>query len=137
MSNFKLSKKSEDNMVGMHPDLIKVIRLALELSSYDFGVNSTSVRTMEEQKKLLASGVSKTLNSRHVKSNNSCNLSCAVDINVYNEEGKLTWEIGYFRKVAQAFVTAAITLGIQIELGCLWKSFVDGPHIQLSRKVYA
>lgn len=135
--SFQFSKRSMVNMKGMHPDLIRVLHRAIEITPYDFGVNESSVRTMDDQRKLVAIGKSQTLNSRHVKSNNACNLSCAVDINVYDEHGNLTWEIGYYHKVAQAFVTAAIELGIQIELGCLWKSFVDGPHIELSRKVYA
>jgi hypothetical protein len=91
---------------------------------------------MAQQLELIAAGRSKTENSRHVPENNECGLSCAVDVVIYDEAGVVTWEIGYFRKVAQAWITAAIERGTQVELGCLWKSFVDGPHIQLGRRFY-
>lgn len=135
MSNFQLSTTSRKNMYGCHPDVIRLVNRAIEITPYDFGINSSTVRSVAEQMKLVADGKSKTMSSRHIPANNECNLSCAVDINVY-VNGKITWDIGYFRKVNQAFVTAAIELGIQIELGCLWRTFVDGPHIQLSKKVY-
>lgn len=135
VSQFKLSKKSKTNMALVHPDLVEVVERAIELTPYDFGINSTTFRTHEEQAHLVATGKSKTMNSRHVPDNNECCLSCAIDFNVY-VGGKLTWDIKYFRKVAQAFVTAAIEKGIDIELGCLWESFVDGPHIELSRRLY-
>ena len=133
---FELSQKSRKNMEGVHPDLVRVVERALELTRYDFGINATSVRTIEQQKDLMAQGRSKTMNSRHIPGINQCNLSCAVDINVYDETGGITWSIGYYRKVNQAFVTAAIELGVQIDLGILWKTFIDGPHVQLSKKEY-
>jgi len=133
---FRFSKKSIANMKGVHPDLIKVAERAIELTKYDFGISSTSVRTLEQQKDLMKRGASKTMNSRHIPGNNKSDMSCAIDIQVYDETAGITWSIGYFRKVNQAFVTAAIELGVQIELGILWKTFIDGPHIQLSKKDY-
>ena len=133
--SFKFGRSSEAMLTRIHPDLVKVARRALEISPYDFGINSSSVRDLETQKQLVAEGKSQTLKSRHIVVEPT-DLSHAIDINVYDENGKITWEIGYFRKVAQAFVTAAIELGVQIELGCLWKSFVDGPHIQLPWNLY-
>jgi len=132
---FIFGKASCLYLIGVHPDLIRVAKRALEISRYDFGINKSSVRTKEEQEHLLAMGKSKTLNSRHIAESNQCGLSCAIDINVY-VGGKITWDIKYFRKVNQAFVTAAIELGVQIELGCLWESFIDGPHVQLGWKDY-
>lgn len=132
---FKLSSKSKRVLGRVHPDLVKVVSRALELSKYDFGIDANSVRTFAQQKEMVAKGKSWTLSSRHVVHDEQ-DLSKAVDLIVYDENGQVTWEIGYFRKVNQAFVTAAIELGVQIELGCLWKSIVDGPHIELSRKYY-
>jgi len=131
---FKFGSTSEAMLNRVHPDMVKLCRRALEISPYDFGINSSSVRTLKEQEKFVAEGKSKTMNSRHIVVSPE-DVSMAVDINVF-VNGKITWEIGYFRKVAQAFVTAAIELGIQIELGCLWRTFVDGPHIELDRKYY-
>ena len=55
-----------------------------------------------------------------------------LDIAVY-VNGKITWDIKYYRKVAQAFFKAAIELNVQIEWGGLWETFIDGPHYQLAR----
>jgi len=135
MGDFKLSKKSESNMMGLHPDLIVLAKEAIKITPYDFGINSSTVRTKEQQEIFVAEGKSKTMSSRHVPSNNECLLSCALDFNVY-VNGKITWDIKYFRPVAQAFVTTAIKYGIPIELGILWRTFIDGPHCQLSRETY-
>lgn len=139
---FKFGNSSEKSMIGVHSDLVIVARRALELSQYDFGIGNTSVRTSEEQSSFVARGLSKTMNSRHVPENNECRKSCAIDIFIYDSFGQSVFNLsrkeqhGYFRKVGQAFVTAAIEEGIQIELGMLWQSFVDGPHIQLRHEDY-
>ncbi len=124
MKHHKFSKRSLERLSEVHPDLQKVVHKALELSPYDFGITEGK-RTIERQKELYDSGKSQTMNSRHLDGD-------AIDIAVYIESG-LTWEIGYYRKVAQAFFAAAIELGIQIEWGGLWRTFVDGPHFQLAR----
>lgn len=132
---YELSAKSEANMLGLHPDLIRLAHQAIVITPFDFGINSSTVRTIEEQKKLVEDGKSKTMASRHIPENNESNLSCAIDFNVY-VDGRITWNIEYFRPVAQAFVTAAIDAGIQIDLGILWRTFIDGPHVELNREYY-
>lgn len=135
MEHHKLSNRSKAVLARVHKDLAALAEDALKLSPYDFGIDPNSVRDMTRQKELVAQGKSLTLNSRHLVISDA-DVSHAIDLIVYDEDGKVTWEIGYFRKVAQAFVTAAIARGVQIELGCLWESFVDGPHIELSRGYY-
>lgn len=39
MNNFLFSKRSEGNLVGVNPELVKVVRRALELTAVDFIVN--------------------------------------------------------------------------------------------------
>lgn len=129
MKHHKFSRSSMAKLNTCHPDLKKVAVRALELSPYDFGITE-GVRTIERQKELVASGASKTMNSRHIE--NADGVSEALDIAIYLDSG-LTWEIGYYRKVAQSFFTAAIELGIQIEWGGLWRTFVDGVHFELKR----
>lgn len=128
---YKLSTKSKQRLVDVHPDMVKVVERALELSPYDFGI-SEGVRSLEKQKQYVAEGKSKTLNSKHLRQETG--YSHAVDIAVY-VKGQITWEVEYYRKVAQAFFTAAIELGVQIESGVLW-SWVDGPHFNLNDKYY-
>ena len=130
MSNWKLSRRSQLRLQGVHPDLVKVVYRALELSPYDFGITEGK-RALETQKKYVAEGKSKTMNSYHLEQGDG--YSHAIDFVVYLGSD-ITWEIGYYRKVIQAFMTAAIELGVQIEAGGLWRTLVDGPHIQLNKK---
>lgn len=129
MKHHKFSQRSLERLSACHKDLQKVAHRALELSKHDFGITE-GLRTIERQKELFESGASTTMNSRHLENENG--VSEALDIGVYIESG-LTWEIGYYRQVAQAFFDAAIELGIPIEWGGLWRTFVDGPHFQLKR----
>lgn len=136
---FKFGSTSEAMLAQIHPDMVRVCRRALQISPYDFGINRSSVRSIEEQRKFVDEGKSQTMNSRHIVVSPE-DFSMAVDINVYVNgkyiNGDTAAEVGYYRKVNQAFVTAAIEEGVQIELGCLWRTFVDGPHIELSREYY-
>ena len=52
---FKLSQRSKDRLVGVHPDLVKVVHRALELTPVDFGITE-GVRSLETQKKYVAEG---------------------------------------------------------------------------------
>ncbi|HHS2762346.1 TPA: M15 family metallopeptidase, partial [Providencia alcalifaciens] len=49
MSNFKFSQRSENNLKGVNPDLVKVIRRTLEITPVDFIVIE-GLRTHERQK---------------------------------------------------------------------------------------
>ncbi len=121
---FKFSKRSRDKFKGVHPDLVKVAEKALELTPYDFGI-SEGVRTFERQKELVEAGKSRTMYSRHLTGQ-------AIDFFVL-VNGEVTWDFKYYKEVADAFKRAANELGIAIEWGGDWKSFLDGPHIQLKR----
>ena len=129
---FILSQRSLNNLSGVHPDLVQVIKRAIEITPYDFGV-TRGMGTVEEQQELVEKGVSTTMNSLHLPQHDG--YSHAVDLGVYID-GKLTWEHKYFRKVIQAVFTAAIELGVQVEAGGLWRDFIDSPHIQLNPKYY-
>ncbi|WP_050875035.1 M15 family metallopeptidase, partial [Yersinia frederiksenii] len=67
-SNFRFSQRSENNLKGINPDLLKVVRRALEISAVDFSVIE-GLRTIERQKELVATGKSQTMNSRHISGN--------------------------------------------------------------------
>ena len=60
------SKRSLDNMKGLHPDLVLVLNRALLTSPHDFVVTE-GLRTLDRQKELVRIGASKTLKSRHLK----------------------------------------------------------------------
>lgn len=129
---FRLSNNSLSKLDGVHPHLVRVVKRAIEITPYDFGITE-GVRDIERQQQLLKDGKSTTLESRHLIQDDG--NSHAIDFAVY-VNGKITWEIGYYRKVVQAFMTAAIEEGVQINSGALWRTFVDGPHIELNIKYY-
>lgn len=62
---FKFGKTSEANLVGIHPDLVRVVRRALLIASDDFKVIE-GLRTAARQRELFAAGKSKTMKSRHL-----------------------------------------------------------------------
>lgn len=124
MVKWKFSFRSEEKLKGVHPDLVSVVRRALELSEYDFGV-SEGLRTLERQTELVKARKSRTMNSRHLTGH-------AVDIFVL-DGGKVTWEFEKYRTVSEAFFKAAEELGVKIVWGGNWKTFKDGPHFELAR----
>lgn len=130
MEHHRFSKSSLNRLSMAHDDLERVAVLALKYSKYDFGI-TCSLRTIEEQEQLVKDGKSQTMKSRHLP--NEQGVSEAIDFAVYLN-GSITWSIRYYRVVAQAFFRAAIELGVDIEWGGLWETFVDGPHVQLRAK---
>lgn len=123
-SNFKFSRRSEDNLKGVKPQLDDVVRRALELSSVDFDITE-GLRTLERQKQLYAEGKSQTMNSRHLTGD-------AVDVVAY-VGGAVSWDFPLYRKISEAFKQAGQELNTPIEWGGDWKTLVDGPHFQLKR----
>lgn len=124
---YKFSQKSKDKLQGVNPDLVKVIYRALELSEVDFGITE-GVRTRERQEYLYNSGKSKTMNSRHLTGK-------AVDVVAFIN-GVVSWDLKEYAKINEAFQKASLELGIPIIWGGSWKSFVDGVHFELDRRVY-
>ncbi|MFW5661733.1 MAG: M15 family peptidase, partial [Oceanicaulis sp.] len=59
---FRFSERSEQRLDGVHPDLVRVMRRALDLTHLDFTVLE-GLRTLERQHKLYADGATKTMNS--------------------------------------------------------------------------
>ena len=58
--SFKLSQRSLSRLEGVHPSLLSTVEKAIQLTKVDFGC-SCGVRTIEEQKVLLAKGASTTM----------------------------------------------------------------------------
>ncbi|EOO9467045.1 M15 family metallopeptidase, partial [Escherichia coli] len=112
------------NLEGVKPQLVAVVRRALELSEVDFGITE-GLRTKERQKQLVAEGKSQTMNSRHLTGD-------AVDVVAWGGS-QVSWDWPLYEKIAQAFKQAAAELGTAIEWGGDWTSLKDGPHFQLRR----
>jgi peptidoglycan L-alanyl-D-glutamate endopeptidase CwlK len=124
---FIFSQRSEERLKGVHPDLVNVARRALALSPVDFGITE-GLRTVERQKQLVAEGKSQTMNSRHITGH-------AVDVFAYPTPAG-SWDMTYYRQIADAFSAASKELGIPVEWGGNWTTLKDGPHFQLPHRAY-
>lgn len=124
---FQFSQRSLDRLVGIHPDLVKVVHRALELSDIDFCVTE-GLRTIIRQKELLAKKATTTMRSRHLTGH-------AVDLAaVINKE--IRWDWPLYDRLAHFMKAAAAELNVPIEWGGDWTTFKDGPHFQLPWKDY-
>jgi len=129
---FVLSQRSLDKLKGVHPDLVKVVHRAIQITKVDFTV-TCGVRTLAEQKVLVAAGASKTMNSRHIPGKDG--YSKAVDLAAMIGSD-IRWDWPLYSKLAEAMKAAAKELSIPLEWGGDWKTFKDGPHFQLPAKTY-
>lgn len=132
----KLSASDEAHLKKVHPDLARVIRRAAK----DWGdPNKTffitcSLRTVAEQKKMVAAGASQTMRSRHLPGKTN-GLSHAIDL-ALKVGGKMKWDWPLFVDLAKKVKDAARAENVPIEWGGDWKSFKDGPHFQLPWSKY-
>ncbi len=124
---YKLSSRSLQRLDGLHPDLVKVVKRAIQITDIDFTVLE-GMRTVERQKELVKKGASKTMNSRHLTGH-------AVDLAPLHD-GKVSWDWPLYYRLEKVVKKAAKDVGVQIEWGGDWKSFKDGPHWQLPWKKY-
>ena len=147
---FKLSKRSLSRLEGVKPELVAVVQRAITITGVDFGVIQ-GLRTIEEQRELVAKGASQTMKSKHLTGE-------AVDVMAYiGSRG--SWEMNLYDDIADAFKVAAIEEDVQIRWGAAWhisdlrewdgtmqdamdeyidlrrsqgrRPFIDGPHFEL------
>lgn len=123
----KLSQKSLTRLSGLHPDLVKVVKRAVEISDMDFTVLE-GLRSVERQRELVKKGASKTMNSRHLTGH-------AVDLAPLTN-GSVTWDWPQYYKLEKIVKRAAKDVNVTIEWGGDWKTFKDGPHWQLPFSKY-
>lgn len=147
---FKLSQKSLDELKGVDPRLVAVVKRAIQITKVDFGVTE-GLRSLATQKKFVAQGKSKTMNSKHLTGN-------AVDLVAY-VDGKVSWELNLYDNIADAMKQAATELKLPLRWGAAWnvpditkwngtmesammhyvdtrrkegkRPFIDGPHFEM------
>lgn len=148
---FKLSKRSLGRLEGVKPELVEVVKTAITLTDVDFGVTQ-GLRTIEEQKLLVAKGASQTMKSKHITGD-------AVDVVAYIGP-RISWEVSLYDNIANAFRTAAEMHDVSIRWGAAWhindmrdwdgsmedamnayidlrrsqgrRPFIDAPHFELT-----
>lgn len=155
---YSLGSKSLAELEGVHPKLVSVVKRAIELTKQDFSVHD-GLRTIAEQREYVRRGVSKTMNSMHMKQADG--FGHAVDL-VPWILGSLRWEWKPIFVIAAAVRFAAIELDVPLTWGGVWDrafndiggtpaeieaavnayvarrrglgktAFIDGPHWQLA-----
>lgn len=125
--SYAFGSRSLKRLEGIHPDLRRVMDRAIATTDIDFTVLE-GLRAMSRQRKLVASGASRTLRSRHLTGH-------AVDIAPL-VDGQVSWDWPIYHRLAPTIKKAAQDVGVKIEWGGDWRSFKDGPHWQLPWRDY-
>ena len=129
---FTLGTRSKQRLKGVHPDLVRVVENAIEISTVDFTVLE-GVRNAVRQKKLFESGASQTMNSRHIPGSDG--FAKAVDLGAW-VDNQIDWSWPLYAQINAAMQQAAKIQNVPIIWGGGWRSFKDGPHFELDRKAY-
>lgn len=125
--SFRLSRRSRDRLIGVHPALIAVVERAITRTPVDFMVTE-GLRTPARQAVLVKAGASRTLNSRHLTGH-------AVDVAALIE-GQVRWDWPLYPRIAEAFKAAALDLKTPLVWGGDWARLRDGPHFELDRRTW-
>lgn len=125
--SFSFGPRSLKRLEGVHSDLVRVMKLAISRSPLDFAVIE-GLRTLATQKKYMAAGATRTMNSRHLTGH-------AVDIAPW-VGGTVRWDWPLYYRIAPIIKQAADELDVPIQWGGDWRSFKDGPHWELPWKAY-
>ena len=153
---FKLSQRSFQKLVDVHPDMVAVVKHAITVTKIDFGV-TYGVRTVEEQEKLVAAGRSQTMKSKHLIQEDT-GFSHAVDLMAY-VNGSPCWELNVYDDICDAMAEGAYEHAVSVKWGAAWsegdirtypgtaedamnkyidlrrsqgrRPFIDGPHFEL------
>ena len=108
---FRLSTRSMSRLEGINPEIINVVTEAIKLTRVDFGV-TCGIRTVEEQKKLVDSGASQTMKSKHLEGR-------AVDLVAY-VGSNVSWQLNMYDDIADAMAMASRKLDVPLKWGAAW-----------------
>ena len=126
--SFTLSARSRARLIGVHPDLVRVVERAIGVTIFDFCVVE-GVRTLAKQAEYFRKGKSMTMNSRHLTGH-------AVDLAPW-VNGTIEWNSdAAWEGIADAMKSSAHDMSIPLTWGGDWQRFVDKPHFELSRDIY-
>lgn len=132
-----MSKRSRNNLAGVHPKLVECVEEALRITEQDFTVVE-GVRTIEKQREYFKKGASKTMNSRHLKQPDG--FGHAVDLYPYYDGSvQVDAPFSRFKAIKDAMFAAAKKVGCKLTWGADWdrdgdsndERFVDSPHYQI------
>ena len=108
--SYKLGKSSLAKLEGIDERMDAVVRYAIGVSKQDFSV-ICGLRTIEEQKALVAKGASQTMKSKHIDGH-------AVDLMAYVNGGR--WELNLYDEIADAMAEAARVCDVPVRWWAAW-----------------
>ena len=94
---YVLGKRSLQKLGTVDDRLQRIVQYAITVTKQDFSV-ICGIRTKAEQRKLVASGASQTMKSKHLD-------GLAVDLMAYNGGGR--WELNLYDEIADALSEGA------------------------------
>ena len=139
---YQFGKRSLQRLSGVNPNMVQVMKRAIEISSRDFTIIE-GIRSEVRQRELLKAGKSQTMKSRHLTGD-------AIDLVPY----PVSWEWEDFYPVADAVIQACKDEDIALRWGGNWRvkdlrewegtaeelvaaydgKFHDLPHFEIPRK---
>lgn len=138
-TTFHFGTRSMMRLVGVDDSLVRVAKLAISKSPFDFTVVEGK-RTLQRQTELYAQGRTKpgkvvtwTMKSKHLDGK-------AIDLAPCDANGRIDWtDIDKFKKIASLMFWAAEELNVKIRWGGDWnqngrpheKGETDSPHFEL------
>lgn len=133
-----MTPRCEQRLQGVHKDLQLVVYRADELLHGDLKfIVTEGLRTPEKQAHLVKVGASRTMNSRHL-TGHAVDLAAWIDDGDGTPEaGEIRWDWPLYQRLADVMKRAADELGVKIVWGGDWRTFKDGPHFELDRRLYA
>lgn len=131
---YRLGTRSIATLEGVHPLLVACVVRAIRVTSADFTVFQ-GLRSLEEQERLVATGRSKTMSSRHLTGH-------AVDLPAWH--GYPKWDKVDAQQIANAMFQGAKEMGVTLRWGGDWnmngrqsdETFRDLVHFELPKSVY-
>jgi peptidoglycan L-alanyl-D-glutamate endopeptidase CwlK len=134
---YKYGKKSLEQLATLHPDLQKILNIAIKY--YDITILE-GVRTVERQQELVRTGMSKTMQSKHLKQDDGYShaVDCALHPIDWKDRERFVFLQGYLKGIADMLYEKG-EISHKLRLGVDWDgdgdikehSFFDGPHIEL------
>ena len=107
---YKLGKRSLSKLEGVDERLVTVVKYAIGVTKQDFSV-ICGLRTLEEQRALVAKGASQTMKSKHID-------GTAVELMAYCDGDR--WELNLYDEIADAMKEGAAAIGVKIRWGAAW-----------------
>jgi len=107
---YVLGKRSLQKLSTVDDRLQRIVQYAITVTKQDFSV-ICGIRTKTEQRSLVASGASQTMNSKHLD-------GLAVDLMAYSGGGR--WELNLYDEIADAMKEGAGHEKISLRWGAAW-----------------